>query len=79
MTRKMNRREFLGSAVKGAVAAYAASGLVSAAEDGVKVVRVEIPETWTGDKRNPRKVAEMVHRGVMAFPGRTPRGRLGPC
>lgn len=69
MAKKMNRREFLGSAVKGAVAAYAASGILSAAEEGVKIVRVESPNVWLGDKRDPGKVAEMVHRGVMAFTG----------
>jgi uncharacterized protein (DUF362 family) len=67
----LTRRNVLTGIFGAAAAAALAPGRAVAADGKVRVVRVESPRVWNGDARDPKVVALMLERGMLAFTGRT--------
>jgi uncharacterized protein (DUF362 family) len=65
----LTRRGLLTGMVGGAAAAVFGKRLAIAAIETARVVRVESPRVWSGDARDPRVIALMVGRGLMALTG----------
>ena len=68
--RGLTRRGLLTGMFGAAAAATLAGRRVDGAADSrARVVRVESPKVWNGDARDPKVVAAMLERGVIAFTG----------
>ncbi|HEY3380563.1 MAG TPA: DUF362 domain-containing protein [Vicinamibacterales bacterium] len=66
----ITRRRLLTGILGTAAAATLAGSRVQAAPAGkIRVVRVESPRVWNGDRRDPKVVAAMLERGITAFTG----------
>jgi uncharacterized protein (DUF362 family) len=67
---ELTRRGLLTGILGAAAAATLGAARTDAAPDAkVRVVRVESPAVWNGNARDPKVVAAMVERGVLAFTG----------
>ena len=66
----LTRRGLL-TGMLGAAAAATLGGkrAVAAAASRVRIVRVESPKVWNGEARDPKVVAAMLERGMIAFTG----------
>jgi uncharacterized protein (DUF362 family) len=65
----ITRREVLTGILGTAAAATLGGGVGQAAPTRSRVVRVESPRVWKGDRRDPDVVAAMLEKGVLAFTG----------
>lgn len=66
----ITRRGLLTGIIGGAAAAaLRAQGAAAVEPAKARVVRVESPKIWKGERRDPQVVAEMVNRGMMALTG----------
>jgi hypothetical protein len=63
------RRDLLGGILGGAALAALAPAALEAAPKRARVVRVESPAVWNGERRDPKVVAQMVDAGVAAYFG----------
>jgi hypothetical protein len=67
----ITRRDVLTGLIGTAAAATLGAGRAGAAPVRSRVVRVESPRAWNGDRRDPEVVANMLNRGLLAFTGET--------
>ena len=65
----ITRRDVLTGIIGTAAAATLGVGPAVAAPTRARVVRVESPRVWNGDRRDPEVVASMLNRGLLAFTG----------
>ena len=67
----LTRRGLITGIAGGAAAALLGRGRSSAAAGTARVIRVESDALWNGDTRDPKVVARMIDRGLVALTGAT--------
>jgi uncharacterized protein (DUF362 family) len=67
----LTRRDVIAGLVGSAAAAAMSLERGEAAPAKARVVRVESPDVWRGERRDPEVVTAMLHRGLVALSGET--------